>query len=236
MTGHAKPSLLRLRYKTLPGREIGTFAGDGRRPLGATRVLLIGGVLYALGLAGMASAPSPSLFLLEHGVLIGAAQAGTACTVIFGVIGRQIDPSKRSWAMGMTSAAGSSGQFLMVYRGLSHHFLRLAARFIYSCRSGFVHDSFGVLLREPASATQRIPSHPAQSLGSAIPGSLGLPQLFTVDGRGVFCGFQVVFIGVHMPAYLKDHGLAPEVASYALALIAWPIFSAPIPPGCWDSA
>ena len=33
------------------------------------------------------------------------------------------------------------------------------------------------------------------------------------------CGFQVVFIGVHMPSYLKDNGLSPEVASYALALI-----------------
>jgi predicted MFS family arabinose efflux permease len=33
------------------------------------------------------------------------------------------------------------------------------------------------------------------------------------------CGFQVVFIGVHMPSYLKDHGLSPQVASYALGLI-----------------
>jgi predicted MFS family arabinose efflux permease len=33
------------------------------------------------------------------------------------------------------------------------------------------------------------------------------------------CGFQVVFIGVHMPSYLKDHGLPAQVASYALALI-----------------
>ncbi len=33
------------------------------------------------------------------------------------------------------------------------------------------------------------------------------------------CGFQVVFIGVHMPSYLKDKGLTPEVASYSLALI-----------------
>lgn len=33
------------------------------------------------------------------------------------------------------------------------------------------------------------------------------------------CGFQVVFIGVHMPSYLKDQGLAPQVASYSLALI-----------------
>ena len=33
------------------------------------------------------------------------------------------------------------------------------------------------------------------------------------------CGFQVVFIGVHMPSYLKDHGLSPQVATMALALI-----------------
>lgn len=52
---------------------IGIFAGMAADRFGATRVLLIGGVLYALGLAGMASAPSPSLFALSTGVLIGAA-------------------------------------------------------------------------------------------------------------------------------------------------------------------
>ena len=33
------------------------------------------------------------------------------------------------------------------------------------------------------------------------------------------CGFQVVFIAVHLPGYIKDNGLGPEVASYSLALI-----------------
>ena len=33
------------------------------------------------------------------------------------------------------------------------------------------------------------------------------------------CGFQVVFVGVHLPAYLADKGLAPHVAVTALALI-----------------
>ena len=28
-----------------------------------------------------------------------------------------------------------------------------------------------------------------------------------------------MFIGVHQPSYLKDHGLSPQVATYALALI-----------------
>jgi predicted MFS family arabinose efflux permease len=33
------------------------------------------------------------------------------------------------------------------------------------------------------------------------------------------CGFQVVFVGVHLPAYLADKGLPPRVAVTALMLI-----------------
>src|SRR4029079_16524950 len=78
------------------------------------RVLVGGAVLYALGLAGMALSNNVLLFALTTGVLIGAAQAGTTYAIVSGVIGRQIDPSKRSWAMGIAAAAGSFGQFLMV--------------------------------------------------------------------------------------------------------------------------
>ena len=81
---------------------------------GAFRVLIAGAVLYALGLVGMALAPTGLVFTLTGGVLIGAAQAGTTYAVIYGVIGRQIDPARRSWAMGVAAAAGSFGQFLMV--------------------------------------------------------------------------------------------------------------------------
>ena len=62
----------------------------------------------------MALSPTPLLFTLTAGVLIGAAQAGTTYAVIYGVIGRQIPAERRSWAMGVAAAAGSFGQFLMV--------------------------------------------------------------------------------------------------------------------------
>ena len=44
---------------------------------------------------------------ITAGILIGAAQAGTTYAVIYGVIGRNIDPAKRSWARGVAAAAGS---------------------------------------------------------------------------------------------------------------------------------
>ena len=92
----------------------GIFAGMVADRFGAFRVLVIGALLYAAGLAGMALSPNAMAFTLTAGILIGAAQAGTTYAVIYGVLGRQIDPARRSWAMGVTAAAGSFGQFLMV--------------------------------------------------------------------------------------------------------------------------
>ena len=92
----------------------GIFAGMVADRFGAFRVIVIGALLYALGLVGMALSPTGLLFTLTAGVLIGAAQAGTTYAVIYGVIGRNIAADRRSWAMGVAAAAGSFGQFLMV--------------------------------------------------------------------------------------------------------------------------
>jgi MFS family permease len=50
--------------------------------------------------------------------------------------------------------------------------------------------------------------------------ALKLPSFQLLMAGYFVCGFQVVFIGVHLPSYLKDKGLDPQVASYALALVA----------------
>ena len=92
----------------------GIFAGMLADRFGAFKVIIGGAILYALGLVGMANAPTPLLFALTCGVLIGMAQAGTTYAVIYGVIGRNVSLDKRSWAMGVAAAAGSFGQFLMV--------------------------------------------------------------------------------------------------------------------------
>ena len=105
---------LAIAIQNLSWGVFGIFAGMVADRFGAFRVLVGGAILYALGLAGMALASSALVFALTAGVLIGAAQAGTTYAVIYGVIGRQIAPEKRSWAMGVAAAAGSFGQFLMV--------------------------------------------------------------------------------------------------------------------------
>ena len=92
----------------------GLFAGMVADRFGGYRVIVSCTLAYAAGLALMALAPTPATFAVSAGLLIGIAQAGTTFAVVYGVIGRNVAPEKRSWAMGVAAAAGSFGQFLMV--------------------------------------------------------------------------------------------------------------------------
>jgi MFS family permease len=198
----------------------GIFAGMLADKFGAVKVIIAGAVLYALGLAGMAVSTSVTIFTLTAGVLIGAAQAGTTYAVIYGVIGRNIDPLKRSWAMGVVAAAGSFGQFLMVPTEgylISHFGWKEALQILSLAALLIVPLAF--LLREPGFAPGTTQVKRDQSIAQALAEAFKYPSFQLLMAGYFVCGFQVVFIGVHMPSYLKDKGLDLSVASYALALI-----------------
>ncbi len=197
----------------------GIFAGMVADRFGAFRVIAVGAVLYALGLGGMAHANTPLMLSVTTGILIGVAQAGTTYAIVYGVIGRNIAANRRSWAMGVAAAAGSFGQFLMVPT------------------EGFLISSFGwqeALLILAVASLMMIPlawglREPGFSGGSffqreqtifqALREAFQYPSFQLLMAGYFVCGFQVVFIGVHMPSYLRDKGFSPQVASYSLALI-----------------
>ncbi len=195
----------------------GPFAGMLADRFGALRVLLVGALLYALGLATMALATSGAAFTGSAGVLLGMAQAGTTYSIVYGVIARSVAPEKRSWAMGITAAAGSFGQFLMVpmenwlIGGLGWQ----NALFLLACLAlAIMPLAFG--LKEPLLAKS---TGPQQSIGGALREAFTYPSFQLLMAGYFVCGFQVVFIGIHLPSYLKDRGLSPDVATVALALI-----------------
>ncbi|WP_310388076.1 MFS transporter [Roseateles sp.] len=197
----------------------GPFTGMLADRFGPFRVLMVGGLLYAVGLVLMALSTSGLAFTGSAGLLIGIAQSGTTYAVIYGVIARNVDPAKRSWAMGVAAAAGSFGQFLMV--PMSNWLISSNgwqdALFILACMSLIIIPlAFG--LREPKTAAVGAHNH-SQSIGQALREAFGYRSFQLLMAGYFVCGFQVVFIGVHMPSYLKDNGLSPQVATYALALI-----------------
>jgi predicted MFS family arabinose efflux permease len=167
----------------------------------------------------MAYSDTPALFTATAGVLIGIAQAGTTYAVIYGVIGRNVSAEKRSWAMGVAAAAGSFGQFLMVpTEGYLISTFGWQEALVWLALSAMLIIPLAFGLREPGFAGGATP-HRDQSILHALREAMGYRSFQLLMAGYFVCGFQVVFIGVHMPSYLKDHGLSPEVASIALALI-----------------
>jgi predicted MFS family arabinose efflux permease len=121
--------------------------------------------------------------------------------------------------MGVAAAAGSFGQFLMVpvegflISGFGWQQALLALSLFV-----LLIAPLAIGLREPGFAGGAAPARD-QSILQALREAFKYPSFQLLMAGYFVCGFQVVFIGVHMPSYLKDKGLSPQVASYALALI-----------------
>jgi MFS family permease len=210
---------LAIALQNLMWGVFGPLAGMAADRFGTARVVIAGAIFYAAGLVWMATVNQPTAFVVGSGILIGAALACTAFGAVSGIIGRTAPEAKRSWAFGISSAASSFGQFVMMpvdqfvisASGWQNAFFILAALALLV----MIPMSFG--LREPA---HKKASGPQQSIGEAIREAFAYrPFLLLVAGYFV-CGFQVVFIGAHLPAYLKDKGIMdPGVAVMSLALI-----------------
>ena len=191
---------------------------------GAFKIMVAGGALYALGLAGMAISTDALNFSLAGGLLIGLAQTATTYSVIYGILGRNVAAEKRVWAMGIAAAAGSFGQFLMipVEQGLLTNFGANDALLMLALMASLMIP-LAFMLREPKAISLQQASD--QTIKQALKEALGNSS-FRLLTLGYFvCGFQVVFIAVHLAPYLKDLSKiypdvgAPAVATTALALI-----------------
>lgn len=195
----------------------GPVAGMLADRFGAWKVLIAGGLSYALGLLLMAVSSHPLAFTLSAGVLIGIAQSGSTYAVIYGVLGRTVSDEKRSWAFGVAAAAGSFGQFFMIpaETWLIAHLGWQGALFLLAGTALLIVPlALGIRERRTGAAAA---GH--QSIGHALREAFGYRsfQLLMLDY--FVCGFQVVFIGVHLPSYLRDHGLGLGVSTGALMLI-----------------
>jgi len=194
------------------------FAGMLADKHGSGRVVAGGALLYIAGLALMANPIAPWAFVLTTGVLIGLGLSGVSFSVVLGVVGRRFPPEKRSMALGVAAAAGSFGQFAMLPLTqwlLSNLGWRGALLTMAAVGLAMIPLALGTVERKAAHAAH---AH-RQSAGEAIREALGHRGYVLLTTGFFVCGFQVVFVGVHLPAYLADRGFAPHVAVISLALV-----------------
>jgi len=193
------------------------FAGALADRYGPRRTIALGGVFYTIGLILMGYAHSALSLSLSTGLLIGIGLSGTSFSVLLGVVGRAAPPEKRSMAMGIAAAAGSFGQFIML-PGSIHLIEWLgwsAALIVLGLISALVLP-LATMIKDATPAPQ---TEINQSLGAAL-NEAWHHSGFRLLAFGFFvCGFQVVFIGVHLPAYLVDHQLPVMAGATVLALV-----------------
>jgi MFS family permease len=189
---------------------------------GAKRVLILGALLYAIGFVWTAFLTSGVTLALSGGIIMGLAVACTTYTVAYSVLGKMVDASRRAWAFGISAAAGSFGQFLMIpvgqwfitHDGWKFSLVGMAVITALIAPLGWYFATLGEKGRLPQ------PSTVGQATASEALGTAFSDRSYLLLTLGYFvCGFQVVFIGAHLTPYLIDKGTAAHVGVYALALV-----------------
>lgn len=192
------------------------FTGALADRFGAGRAVLVGGLLYAVGLVLMGHADSAASLSLSAGLLIGIGLSGTSFSVILGAVGRAVPLEKRSMAMGVSAAAGSFGQFAMLpgTLGLIGWLGWSTALLALGLLVALIVPLAGLMRDKPLPVLAH-----EQSLGEALREACGHSGFWLLSLGFFVCGFQVVFIGVHLPAYLVDRHLPATVGTTVLALV-----------------
>ena len=190
---------------------------------GSKIVVAVGGALYSLGLLLMAFSSTGLMLNLSVGLILGLALSATSFPVLLSAVGRAAHPDKRSLAMGIASAAGSFGQFIMLPSTLL-----LLQNIGWS--AALVVSSILIALIIPLAWMLKAPMYVAPHSSAQInKASLSFKQILVIVKNhqpfwflalGFFvCGFQVVFIGIHLPGYLIDHGFNATTGTIFLALV-----------------
>ena len=194
------------------------FAGMLADRFGSSKVILAGAVVYCLGIYGMSIADTNVMLYLSGGVLAGVGIAFSAFTLAMAAMVRVVGADKRSFVLGLGTAAGSFGQ--VVFSPLSQGFINA-----YGWQSALVILAGLVLVLIPLALL--LPSGDSTADNRALEQSIGQALSEAAKHRGYVlltigffvCGFHVAFITVHFPAYVRDLGLDPKIGAYSISLI-----------------
>ena len=197
------------------------FVGAIADRFGTMRVLSAGAVLYCAGLTLMAYSTTPGMLDLSAGVLTGLGIAGSSFTIVIAAFGKLMPPHMRSLSFGAGTAAGSFGQFL---------FSPLAVGFIDHLGWQHALIAFGIitllviplsfaLRTAPMDMSVKPGAASQQSLRHALAEAFGHRSYILLVLGFFTCGFQLLFITVHLPAYLVDRGLSIDAGAWTLGVI-----------------
>lgn len=187
---------------------------------GSTKVMLTAICLYAAGIFTMAYSTTELQIISTAGLMVGAGVAGTSFGIILPAIAKVVPPEKRGWAMGLVTAAGSFGQFLIVPAVQS---LIGGIGWFYALQAIAASALLMTLCVIPIAAAKTDTAEDTNQVQISFKdialNAFKVKSYLLLIGGFYVCGFHLAFITVHMPAYLVDLGFSPSVGAWSISLI-----------------
>ena len=191
------------------------FTGRISDKIGAGVVVCVGSILYCLGLFLMGFLTTKTGFIIASGIL-GIGISGVTFP-IFGAISRSVTPEKRSVSIGIAMSSASLGQFIMLPASLVllQSFGPTLAFGILSLLTLIMLVLAVPMFEKPIQQT----STQDLSLKEVLTEAFGHKGFWLLCFGFFVCGFHILFIMTHAPAFLIDKGLSPQIGTIVLALI-----------------
>ena len=196
------------------------FAGGFADKYGSLRIILFGACFYALGLYVL-SAARTEMDLLIFGVFVGVGVSATGVNAIVGAVGRAAPEEKRTMAITIASMGSGVGMFAAVpYTHLLIEGLGWQGSLVALALTALVMTPLAFAIGDKGSASlPRSVQARVQPIGEALMEAIRLPRFWLLTVGFFVCGFHVMFVAVHLPAFVVDKGLAPWLGAAALSAV-----------------
>ncbi len=200
------------------------IAGGFADRYGAPRTAAIGTLCYAVGLLIMGYYITPGGLVIGQ-LMIGIGLGSAGISIALGAVARAVSPAKRSLALGLVTSMGSFGQFAVL--PVTQFFIDgvgwqmalillsgLTASMLASCLVMYQIDK-----QNSASQTVKTADIAQLTVKDTLISAFNSRDYILLTVGFFVCGIQIVFIGTHLPTYLRDAGLSAQVASWSLAMV-----------------
>jgi len=201
------------------------FSGALADRFGTVRVVIVGALLYAVGIYMMAHATTPAELYLSSGVVVGFGLSGCSFNLIISSFGKLLPESWRSFSFGLGTASGSFGQFLFSPLGV-YLIQTFGWRTTLEIFAGLLLLIIPLAIAvatprqdEPAKAGAVQVTGSSQNYKQALSEAFGHRSYILLVLGFFTCGFQLGFVTVHLPSYLVDRGLSAEIGGWTLGVI-----------------
>jgi MFS family permease len=213
---------------------VGQFMWGASQPLfgavadkyGSARVIVLGALLLALGMAATPFVSSQWGLMLTMGVLSAAGAGAGSFSILIGATAQRLPAARRPFASGFINAGGSFGQFvfaplmqaMIASAGWVAAMLTMAATTLLT-----IPLAWGMRGKNPAAATVAAAGatgvNTGITLSSQLRQALRDPSYLCLHAGFFTCGFHIAFLVTHLPGEVALCNLPAGVSGTALGLI-----------------